>query len=178
VTEIITISEDHSVSFSQGDTLTLTIDNQNAVDRVEFILPESVGEGDDVYHLDWYFMHDPRLWMPYATTNPDLDDLNDPTHGFTKLDVATPSSSYANGYIAEEDADSDYPWVRVPVNTTGGSSSTYTCDYAYLVSSYVVRSVRRGGLLNYGSHVGPRCVFAYLAPSLGSWSHGGALYFQ
>ena len=45
MTEIITISEDHSVSFSQGDTLTLTIDNQNAVDRVEFILPESVGLG-------------------------------------------------------------------------------------------------------------------------------------
>ena len=123
-------------------------------------------------------MHDPRLWMPYATTNPDLDDLNDPTHGFTKLDVATPSSSYANGYIVEEDADSDYPWVRVPVNTTGGSSSTYTCDYAALVSSFVVRSVRRGGPLNVGSYDGLRSVLAHYAPSIGSWGYGGALCFQ
>ena len=137
-----------------------------------------VGEGDDVYHLDWYFMHDPRLWMPYATTNPDLDDLNDPTHGFTKLDVATPSSSYANGYIVEEDADSDYPWVRVPVNTTVGSSSAYTCDYAYLVNSDVVRSVRRGGPLYNGSYVGLRFVLASNAPSSGYWHYGGALYFQ
>lgn len=137
-----------------------------------------VGEGDEVYHLDWYFMHDPRLWMPYATTDPDLDDLNDPTHGFTKLDVATPSSSYANGYIVEEDADSDYPWVRVPVNTTGGSSSTYTCDYAYLVYSHVVRSVRRGGHLYDGSNDGLRYVDALHAPSDGNWSYGGALYFQ
>ena len=123
-------------------------------------------------------MHDPRLWMPYATTDPDLDDLNDPTHGFTKLDVTTPSSSYANGYIVEEDADSDYPWVRVPVNTTGGSSSTYTCDYASLVGSVVVRSVRRGGILNDGSSDGLRYVVAYRVPSAEDWVFGGALYFQ
>lgn len=48
MTEIITIAEDHSVSNSSGKfVLDLTIDNQNAVDRVEFALPESVGDPAD-----------------------------------------------------------------------------------------------------------------------------------
>lgn len=48
MTEIITIAEDHSVSYSSGAfVLNLTIDNQNAVDRIEFVLPESVGNPAD-----------------------------------------------------------------------------------------------------------------------------------
>ena len=48
MTEIITIAEDHSVSYSSGAfVLNLTIDNQNAVDRIEFVLPESVGDPAD-----------------------------------------------------------------------------------------------------------------------------------
>lgn len=75
MTEIITISEDHSVFFSQGDTLTLTIDNQNAVDRVEFILPESVGDPSDwVWRVEisqddqtsWVALAEDVVWIPRA----------------------------------------------------------------------------------------------------------------
>ena len=136
-----------------------------------------VDEGDETYHLDWYFMDDPRLWAPYATDNPAITDLQNPERGFRKLTVQTPASSYVNGYISAEAADPNLPYVHVPVDTTGGSATTYTCDYASLVGTAVVRSVRRGGSPINGSCVGLRCVTAYYAPSLGNWASGGALYF-
>ena len=136
-----------------------------------------VDEGDETYHLDWYFMDDPRLWAPYATANPTLADLQNSEKGFRKLTVQTPASSYVNGYISAEAADPNFPYVHVPVSTSGGSANTFMCDYASLVGTAVVRSVRRGGYPCYGSCVGLRCVYAYYAPSDGHWRYGGALYF-
>lgn len=136
-----------------------------------------VDDGDETYHLDWYFLEDPRLWAPYATANPTLADLQNSEKGFRKLTVQTPASSYVNGYISAEAADPNLSYVHVPVDTTGGSSATYTCDYAYLVGTAVVRSVRRGGSPYPGSCVGLRCVIADIAPSSGFWYFGGALYF-
>lgn len=136
-----------------------------------------VDEGNEVYHLEWYFLPDPTKYMPANSSMPDLAALNNPDNGWEKLSVITPNSSYTNGYIRKEDADERFPHVHVPVLTTGGGSATYTCDYAYLVSSYVVRSVRRGGILFSGASAGLRCVNANYAPSNGCWNYGGGLYF-
>ena len=136
-----------------------------------------VDEGNEVYHVEWYFLPDPIKYMPANSSVPALTDLEAEENGWVKLDVITPNSSYANGYIRKEEADERYPHVRVPVLTTSGSSSTYYCDYAYLVNTYVVRSVRRGGSLTNGVYAGLRFVLAYYAPSNGNWYCGAGLYF-
>lgn len=133
-----------------------------------------VSEGNDVYHLDWYYLKDPRLFTPSDYT---LAILQDTSKGWVKLGVTTPSSSYVNGYIKELGVDPDYPIVQVPVLTSGGSASTYYCDYAYLVNSSEVRCVRRGGTVLDGATDGPLSFQANLAPSNASWSFGSALYF-
>lgn len=76
MTEIITIAEDHSVSNSSGKfVLDLTIDNQNAVDRIEFVLPESVGNPADwAWRVEisqngetsWVALADDVVWIPRA----------------------------------------------------------------------------------------------------------------
>src|SRR5699024_7560087 len=76
MTEIITIAEDHSVSYSSGAfVLNLTIDNQNAVDRIEFVLPESVGNPADwAWRVEisqngetsWVALADDVVWIPRA----------------------------------------------------------------------------------------------------------------
>ena len=76
MTEIITIAEDHSVSYSSGAfVLNLTIDNQNAVDRIEFVLPESVGATADwAWRVEisqngetsWVALADDVVWIPRA----------------------------------------------------------------------------------------------------------------
>ena len=133
-----------------------------------------VSEGNDVYHLDWYFLKDPRLFTPSDYT---LAILQDTSKGWVKLGVTTPSSSYVNGYIKELGVDPDYPFVQVPVLTSGASSTTYHCDYANLVYSYEVRCVRRGGHVYDGANDGPLYFHAYYAPSTASWYYGSALYF-
>lgn len=133
-----------------------------------------VSEGNDVYHLDWYYLKDPRLFTPSDYT---LAILQDTSKGWVKLGVTTPSSSYVNGYIKELGVDPDYPIVQVPVLTSGGSASTYYCDYATLVISYEVRCVRRGGTVNAAAADGPLYFDAYYAPSNASWHYGSALYF-
>ena len=131
-------------------------------------------EDEDTYHLDWYFLKDPRLFYPYA--NAAASDLV-AAKGFVKLGVTTPASSYADGYIKELGADPLYPHVHVPVLTSGGSASTYYCDYAYLVNSTVVRSVRRRGSLTSGASFGPCFVLALYVPSTSYWNFGGGLFF-
>lgn len=136
-----------------------------------------VDEGNEVYHLEWYFLPDPTKYMPGDGSAPSLADLQNEEKGWVKLDVITPNSSYANGYIRKEEADERFPHVRVPVLTTGGGSNSYYCDYANLVSTHVVRSVRRGGFLANGATAGLRCVAANYSPGYGFWYCGGGLYF-
>lgn len=133
-----------------------------------------VSEGSDVYHLEWYFLKDPRKYMAFG--NYDKNVLNDTSKGWVKLAVTTPAASYVNGYIKELGADPDYPYVRVPILTTGGSASTFTCDYAYLVTSNEVRAVRRGGHVATGANAGPCCFYASNAVSTATWTYGAALY--
>ncbi len=125
------------------------------------------------YHLDWYFLADPSKYTPKNVGASDLTAAN----GWVKLGVTTPVESYSDGYIKEYGHDSKYPFVRVPVLTKNGSATTYYSDYAYLVSSYAVRAVRVGGLLNSGYRAifGLFYRYAHYAPSYRNWSFGSAL---
>lgn len=140
------------------------------------LMSARVDEGNEVYHIEWYFLPDPTKYMPGDSRAPYLADLQNEEKGWVKLDVITPNSSYANGYIRKEEADERFPHIRVPV-LTSGSSTTYYCDYAYLVNARVVCAVRRSGDLYHGVSTGFRCVIAIDAPSDGSWYCGGGLYF-
>ena len=132
-----------------------------------------VADGDS-FHLDWYFLADPRKYVPYG--NYGKADIQNTAKGWVKLGVSTPVASYVNGYVKELGFDSAYPWVKVPILTTGGSASTFFSDYAYLVYSFEVRAVRRGGTVYYGASAGPCYFHAYSAPSNAYWSYGATLY--
>lgn len=132
-----------------------------------------VADGDS-FHLDWYFLADPRKYMPYG--NYGKADIQNTAKGWVKLGVSTPVASYVNGYVKELGFDSAYPWVKVPILTTGGSASTFFSDYAYLVTSTEVRAVRRGGTVYSGANAGPCFFHAYYAVSSAHWSFGATLY--
>ena len=129
-----------------------------------------VDDGDGNYHIEWYYNADPRkVTTPYNYGASDLVE----SKGWVKLGVTTP---YKDGYINELGYDENYPYIKVPAATTG-SSTTYYCDYAYLVTSDVVRCARRRGSLYYGAADGLCYFFAYFSPSYAVWYYGGELYF-
>ena len=137
---------------------------------------------DDSYKVTWY--HNPYLqhqgaakYYPSSSSKPDATDLETAANGWELLGVETPKASYVNGYIKEESADENYPHVRVPTLTSGGSATTYFSDYAYLVTSTVVRAVRRRGHLYAGAYSGPRYVYAPYAPSTAAWTSGSGIFF-
>lgn len=134
-----------------------------------------VEDATDVYHVEWYHLTDQTKFVPSSSSKPELADLTE-VNGFVKLSPITPSSEYRNGYINKLDFDERYPTVKVPV-MTGGSASTYYCDYASLVNSPVVRSVRRRGYVYPGAYAGLRYFLAHSAPSPAHWSYGAGLFF-
>ena len=134
-----------------------------------------VSEGDDQYHLDWYYNADPRKVTTPANFTAAI--LGDPSKGWEKLGPSTPASSYVNGYIKKLEYDERFPHVKVPTLTVGASASTYYCDQALLVSTHEVRAVRRRGSVYYGSAAGPRSFLAYNAVSHSFWASGGELFF-
>ena len=134
-----------------------------------------VGTSDDDYSLEHYFLPDPSAYTPANTNKPDATDLA--TDAFVKLDIETPHSKYVSGYVKSRKYSNEYTDIWVPDETTGGSASTYYADYAYLVHSSVVRSVRFGGLWSAGSSDGFSYFNGFSAPSYGSASYGGDLYF-
>lgn len=105
------------------------------------------GTNDNDYYLDWYFLPDPTVIT--TPSNPDQNTLaNAP---YVKLGLETAHDNYVSGYIVSVQRDENYPDIWAPLLTTGGSSSTYFCDYAYLVASFVARSVRSGGFWSTGA---------------------------
>lgn len=134
-----------------------------------------VGTGDDDYSLKHYFLPDPSAYTPADTNKPDATDLA--TSAFVKLDIETPHSKCVNGYIKSRKYSNEYPDIWIPDETTGGSASTYYADYALLVFSLVVRSVRFGGSWYSGSTDGFSNFYGLYAPSLGSAIYGGDLCF-
>ena len=134
-----------------------------------------IGTGDDDYYLEHYYLHDPANYVPANTNKPDAADLQ--TAVFTKLDVETPHSKYINGYVKSKVYSTEYPDIWIPDETTGGSASTFYADYAYLVSSFAVRSVRFGGSWSHGSFAGFSYFSGYLGPASGNAIYGGDLCF-
>lgn len=134
-----------------------------------------IGTGDDDYYLEHYYLHDPANYVPANTNKPDAADLQ--TAVFTKLDVETPHSKYINGYVKSKVYSTEYPDIWIPDETTGGSASTFFADYANLVNSFAVRSVRFGGYWYYGSYAGFSYFSGYNGPANGSARYGGDLCF-
>ena len=133
-----------------------------------------VEEKEEVYHLDWYYLSDPRK---ATTTNPSKAILTNPANGWARLSVFTPSDEYKNGYVKEFTPDTAHPHIRIPTVVTGASATTYSCDYAYLASTSEVRAVRRGGPVYHGASAGPYYLYADSAPSTTTWYYGAALFF-
>ena len=134
-----------------------------------------IGTGDDDYYLEHYYLHDPANYVPANTNKPDAADLQ--TAVFTKLDVETPHSKYINGYVKSKVYSTEYPDIWIPGETTGGSASTFYADYAYLVYSYAVRSVRFGGYWSNGSSDGFSFFSGLTGPASGVAYFGGDLCF-
>lgn len=126
--------------------------------------------GATPYTISWYKLVDPA-WYPTSASKPEAADLA--SAAFVKLGVAT---EYVDGCIKKIAADARYPEAIVPVMQTGGSASTFFCDYGYIVSSNVIRSVRLGGYAYFGTSAGPLCFFADSAPSYARWYCGAGLY--
>ena len=147
----------------------------NQYHTIADLFNQRIGTGDSDYYLQWYLLLDPSAYTPSTTSKPDATDLA--TSAFALLDVGTDHSHYVNGYIKSEQRSAEFPDVRIPYETSGGSATTYMCDYAYLVLSLVVRSVRLAGSWFSGASDGPLCVFAYFAPSSASAYYGGDLCF-
>ena len=132
-----------------------------------------VAEGNDQYHLDWYYLPDPTdVETPANPTDSTL-----PNAPYEKLGLQTPPDDYKNHYIVEKKYDEKYPDIWIPGATTGGGETKYYCDYAFLVSSSVARSARFGGTWSLGGSVGPSNLSASSAPSSGLALYGGDLCF-
>ena len=136
---------------------------------------ERVGTGDDDYSLDWYYLSDPTAYEPSSTSKPDSTDLH--TDAFEKLDIKTLPTNYVSGYIKSKKYSEEYPEIWIPFETERGSSTTYFCDYANLVNSPVVRSVRLGGSWNYGASAGFSSANAYYGTGASYAFSGGDLCF-
>ena len=88
--------------------------------------------------------------------------------GYT--DTGIDLSAVANGYIKTTTM---REFGRIPTGT-GGSSSTYLCDYLYLLATIVAIALV-GGRCDNGAHCGAAYLDLSRADSLASWALGAAL---
>ena len=147
----------------------------NQYKTVSDLFNKRVGTGDSDYALEWYYLPEPGGYTPSSTSKPDETDLA--SSAFVKLDIETAHSNYADGYIKSKKYSEDFPDIWIPYETTGASASTYYCDYAALVSSNAVRSVRLGGYWSNGAFDGFSFLFGHNAPSSALAHFGGDLFF-
>ena len=147
----------------------------NQYKTIADLFNKRVGTGDSDYSLEWYYLLDPSAYEPSAASKPDATDLA--TDAFVLLDVETAHANYVNGYIKSKKYSEEYPDLWIPFETSGGSASTYYCDYAYLVSSAVVRACRLGGIWLDGAFAGFSYLYGRNAPSAASAAYGGDLFF-
>ena len=134
-----------------------------------------VGTNEDNYYLEWYYLPDPASYTPSSNSKPDAAELA--TDTFVKLDVETAHENYVNGYIKSKKYSQMFPDVWIPHETTGASATTYFADYASLVASIVVRSLRLGGSWYSGATDGFSNASAQYAPSNSNANSGGDLFF-
>ena len=133
---------------------------------------QRIASGND-YYLKWFYILDPSSYTPSSSSKPDATDLAT----FHELGVETAVANYKDGWIKSKKYDPEFPDIWIPYETTGGSATTYFADYAFLVSSNAVRSVRFGGSWANGTTDGPSAVSAYYAPSYANANYGGDLCF-
>ncbi|MBQ9325182.1 MAG: hypothetical protein IJ246_05370 [Clostridia bacterium] len=134
-----------------------------------------VDGSDEQFTLDWYYMPDPEKWQ---SGNPNAANITT-GDAFVKLAYSTPQDYYRSGYqTAQEIGDPRYPDIKIPVVGTGGSAGKFNGAYAYLVSSHVYRSVRRGGHESNGSYDGFGAVTGAYYPSHGTANYGAGLFFK
>jgi hypothetical protein len=106
-----------------------------------------------------YVADDPADWNDSNYTNYDL-----------KGELAR-----ANGYIKEI-----VPGEIMPLNTVGGGSTTYWCDYFYTslpASGETLRTLLLGGFANSGAYAGLGYSHSILTPSFASADIGSRLCF-
>ena len=131
---------------------------------------ERVGTADDNYYLKWYLLDDPTSFESKNIGTADLE-----TDAFVELDIETAHENYVSGYVKSKKYSDMYNGIWIPYDTSGGSYNTYFCDYAYLVASTLVRSVRFGGYWYNGSAAGFSFALANYAPSSAAAYYGGDL---
>ena len=132
-----------------------------------------VGTGDSDYKLEWYYLPDPSdITTP---GNPDAAALA--ASPYEKLGIETAHENYKTGFIKSVKYDEKYPDIWIPFETTGGSATTYFCDYASLVSSNSARAVRLGGYWGSGTSDGPSIILANSATSTATATSGADLCF-
>ena len=129
-----------------------------------------VGTGNDDYSLEWYYAPDPTV----INDNPSQAMLEG--DDFELLDVTTEHDNYVNGYIRSKKYSAERPDIWIPHVTTGAGGTSHFCDYAYLVSSPAVRSVRFGGYWTYGAAVGFSNCYAASALSSAAAYFGADLF--
>ena len=147
--------------------------NQNHT--IADLFNKRVGTGDDDWILEWYYLLQPEDYTPTGSSKPDVTDLA--TDAFVKLGVETAHANYRNGYIKSKLFDEDYPDIWIPYETTGGSASTYYCDYTSLVHSSAVHAARLGGSWYNGATAGFSSLNGRYAPSAGDAYYGADLFF-
>ena len=131
---------------------------------------ERVGTADDNYYLKWYLLDDPTTFDSKNIGTADLE-----TDAFVELDVETAHENYVSGYVKSKKYSDMYNGIWIPYETSGGSYNTYFCDYASLVHSHIVRSVRFGGYWYIGANDGFSSATALNAPSAAYAHYGGDL---
>ena len=116
--------------------------------------------------LEWYFLPDPtQITTPTNIANSAAGQNTLRADPYVKLGVETANANYVSGYVKSKKYDEIYRNIWIPFLTTGGSTSTYFADYASLVSSHLVRSVRFGGYWSLGAYAGFSHAYANFAPS-------------
>lgn len=135
---------------------------------------EDEGSDPATYHLTWHKLLDPDTW---TAGNPNTATISEDPR-FAQLSVITETENYKNGYQTAQEADPNYPQVLIPVVGTGGGSTKFNGNYAYLALSHVYRAVRLGGSEDNGRYAGPGAVSGNSSPSNSYAYFGGALYFS
>ncbi|MGM9522177.1 MAG: hypothetical protein ACI3VB_06850 [Oscillospiraceae bacterium] len=143
--------------------------NKQCVD----IMNAKRGTDDSNYYLEWYYLPDPTKYMPAGDEYPDVSDLE---NHWVKLCMRTEHENYVNGFIKKFETDPRFPHVSIPTETAGADGETYYCDWADVVLTHAVRSIRRGGSMYSFDHYGPCFMSCNGATDHGGWYYGGRLF--
>ena len=108
---------------------------------------------------------------PYIVNDNRKIANNKLTDDYVKLDITIPDTNDSWKYISKEGYDSRYPFLQLPIEATG-SSTTGFCDGLHTGKRTTsLREFLWGGLLSGRSHAGLRCSF------LGNTLDGGWWFF-